>query len=322
VPEAFSAVPTLSRWLSRSRSRPFAADNLEQAALALFGVPCEDDACPVAPFACLGDTGRATSAYCLRADPVHLRADTRGLILFDAATFPFDDDESKALADALTTLLADDGWQLLRGDRRRWYLLGDDPGDLHTTALSGLRGKPVSGRLARGKQAVQWEQRCNELQMLMYSHPVNQRRAERGQPVINGIWIWGGGRLPETMTAAPFTQVFSHKACVRGLALHSGTACEPLPERLDSLLDRIQDGRLLLVLDGLDSAAAYEDLQQWNTVLERYARDWFDPLCAALAGRRLHSLELLPLNGRAYRMQPAQRWQFWKPLRSCRDILT
>ncbi|NHZ69863.1 MAG: hypothetical protein GWP20_01355, partial [Thermotogales bacterium] len=65
----------MSRALSRSQLRSFPAQGLEETALTLFNIRFREHQAPVAPFACLGDSGLAPEGYCLRADPVHLRAD-------------------------------------------------------------------------------------------------------------------------------------------------------------------------------------------------------------------------------------------------------
>ncbi|MFQ5644256.1 MAG: hypothetical protein ACE5FQ_11245, partial [Thiogranum sp.] len=165
----------MSRALSRVRPRRFSADTLETAALDLFAVRFRDDRSPVAPFACLGDTGRAPGAYCLCADPVHLRTDTHGLVLFDAATFALSDEDGRALLGSVADFLAQDGWRLEAGRSGRWYLSGTEQ-ELTTTPLSLLRGKSVADFLPRGEDASVWRQRFNEIQMLMHAHPVNRQR--------------------------------------------------------------------------------------------------------------------------------------------------
>ena len=54
--DVFPAAPALSRWLARAAVEPFAADGMEQAALALFSVTPAGHGLPVAPFRYLADT--------------------------------------------------------------------------------------------------------------------------------------------------------------------------------------------------------------------------------------------------------------------------
>jgi len=287
----------------------------------LFNVEFRDHQAPVAPFSCLGDLGQLPDGYCLRADPVHLRADARGLILFDASTFPLSDEESRALLDSIADFLAQDGWHLESDQARRWYLHGGDCQELISTPLPSLRGKPVSDYLPQGKDAPAWRKRFNELQMLMHAHPVNQQRAERGLPLVNSLWIWGGGLLPAKGEPC-FTRVVTNDATVKGLGIWNASRCEPVPNHADVLLSSLtSDERILIVLDALDVPAAYEDLGHWNDAIERYERDWFQPLLNALARRRLDFLDLFPINGQRFRINFAALLKFWNRSKSYREIL-
>jgi hypothetical protein len=42
----------------------------------------------------------------------------------------------------------------------------------------------------------------NEMQMLLYTHPINDARAARGAPAVNSFWLSGTGDLPAN--APPF----------------------------------------------------------------------------------------------------------------------
>jgi hypothetical protein len=319
--EAFTQAPALSRILCRSRRQTFVARSLEQAALTLFGQCAEQAALPVAPYSYLADTGQTPDSYCLRADPVHLQVDTGGLILFDASTFPFSQEESQALSDSIANFLSQDGWRVNAKHTRRWYLCGASSQQLATLPLSQVRGKSVGELLPRGPDASQWLSRCNEIQMLMTSHPVNQQRAARGLPLVNSLWICGGGVLAEH-SAHCYSKVFANDVFVRGLGMRDAACCEPVPRHAQALLQRIDKGdRTLLVLDDCSAAAAYQHFPHWNEAIERYEQQWFAPLLKALITRQLQSLELFPLNGYRYRMVLHQAWQFWKRSPSYQEVL-
>jgi len=312
----------LSRGLSRSQPQSFPAQGLEETAFTLFNVRFRERQAPVAPFAFLGDSGQPPDGYCLRADPVHLRADARGLILFDASTFSFSDEESRALLDTVADYLGQDGWRLESGRANHWYLGGGGYQELISTPLPLLRGKPVSDYLPRGKDASVWRKRFNEVQMLMHSHPVNQQRAKRGLPLVNSLWVWGGGGSLPARGEQCFTRVVTNDATIKGLGIWNASRCEPVPTHADVLLSNLgSNERVLLTLDALDAPAAYEDLGHWNEALERYERDWFEPLLNALSRRRRGILELLPVNGQRFRMSSAASLKFWKRNKSYREVL-
>ena len=43
----------------------------------------------------------------------------------------------------------------------------------------------------------------NEMQMLMYTHPVNEARSQARRPTVNSFWISGAGALDGTSTSSP-----------------------------------------------------------------------------------------------------------------------
>ena len=256
--------------------------------------------------------GKPPPAGCLRADPVHLRADTRGLILFDASTFALQADEAQALVQTLDTHLAGDGWRLVCKQPQRWYLLGQRTQHLVTSPLPTARATPVSASPCSGEDAATWMRRSNEIQMLMHQHPVNRRRAENGQPAVNSVWLWGGSERPP-LHQPPQIQLAADNLFARGIARESGIPLQDLPKHAFDLLDTTgNDSHLLVVLEACRDAAAYEELAGWEHALAELERDWFAPLVRALKQRRVDVLQLYPLNGRCYRLTRRHLLAIWK----------
>lgn len=243
---------------------------------------------------------------------MHLRADSSGLILFDAASFALGADESRALVDTLAGHLAEDNWQLACRHPQRWYLLGDRKQQLETSPLPVVRGTPVPATPLGGKDAVGWMGRLNELQMLMHSHPVNQQRAGRGQPAVNSVWLWGGGERP-VAPVPPYTGIVSDNVFARGVAGEAGVPALNLPADAAHLLAALHaGGHMLVVLEQCRDAAAYEEIAVWQAALEALERDWFAPLVTALRQHRVDALQLYALNGSCYRLTRARLRAFWK----------
>jgi hypothetical protein len=51
-----------------------------------------------------------------------------------------------------------------------------------------------------GAGAASFHRLQSEIQMLLHEHPVNEARRQRGQLVINTLWLWGGGTAGEVVT--------------------------------------------------------------------------------------------------------------------------
>ena len=295
-------------WLRRASIGDFPATLTEQAIATLCGIAARDST-PVASLTYLEDFGELPPGYCLRADPVHLRADTSGLILFDTASFELDNEESRGLCDALAGHLAADGWELRQRHPHRWYLVGGAPQDLGTLALPAVRGTPVPAVPYSGADAAAWINRVNELQMLLHSHPVNRARAARGRVAVNSLWLWGGGELQHRGSAA-CSRVLSDNPFARGSAHYCGLKVLPGPAAAEQV-PPADDGQLVVLEDCRD-AAAYQDLPAWRAAVLRLERNWFEALIRSLKAGKLDALELYPVNGRAYRLTRRRLLALWK----------
>jgi hypothetical protein len=276
---------------------------------------------PAAACSYFADHDEAPQNWCLRADPVHLHADTSGLILFDATACGLDEEQSRALAAATAEVLAREGRQFSAPHAHRWYLTGPEPGGLQTRPLAEVRGRAVADLLPRGAAAAAWLTRINELQMVLHAHPVNEERAARGYPVINSVWLWGGGTIPRDWPAGPFTRVFASDPVIRGIARLQGIDCSAFGTAGDVLEQSRDDDQVLLVLDDCDNAAAYNDFQRWTAAVEAVEREWLTPLLAAVWSGRLARIDVMPMNGRRYTLRPHSRWRVWRRLRPWQQIL-
>jgi len=295
-------------WLRRAGSSEFPATLTEQAIATLCGIDTRDSA-PVASLTYLEDFGELPDGYCLRADPVHLRADTSGLILFDTASFELGDQESRALGGALASHLAEDGWELRQQHPHRWYLVGGEPQDLGSPALPAVRGTPVPAVPFSGADAAAWINRLNELQMLLHSHPANRARAARAQVAVNSLWLWGGGE-PQQRGNAACGRVLSDNPFARGSARYCGLAALPRPAAAEQATP--VDNGLLVVLEDCRDAAAYQDMAAWRAAVQRLEHDWFKVLIRSLKAGKLDALDLYPVNGRVYRLTRRRLLAFWK----------
>ncbi|GLS04091.1 hypothetical protein GCM10007860_12370 [Chitiniphilus shinanonensis] len=272
-----------------------------------YGLP----ALPVAPLTLALDAPGEEAGYWLRADPVHLRANRDQLTLSDAAPLAIRPDEAAALVEALNRLLAEDGLRLIAPTPTRWYLcLPRDPG-LETTPLHAVIGRDIHPALPRGADALQWHRLLNEIQMLLYTHPVNDARFEAGQPQINSLWLWGGGESPLPSTPeAPSDTVYTADPLVAALTAAGKGRVEP-PAGVDEL-----SATGMVVLDQLADPAGYGDAYAWREAWLALERDWFAPLAARLRRGELEEVALtFPELGLAVETGAGARWRFWRGAR-------
>jgi hypothetical protein len=67
---------------------------------------------------------------------------------------------------------------------------------LATASLERVRGQSVDRWMPRQDAAKLVRRLQNEMQMLLYTHPINDARVARGAPMVNSFWLSGTGDLP------------------------------------------------------------------------------------------------------------------------------
>lgn len=294
---------------------------VEAAITELFGVG-NPTAPPVAALSYQHDFGQAPPGPCLRADPVHLRADTNGLVLFDATTFELNDTDSRALAARLNEHLGPTDCRLQWGHPHRWYLLCESGLPAATDALPQRRGASVAAAPIAHDKAALWTTRLNEFQMLLHTHPLNQQRAARGQAVVNSVWLWGGGEL-DLAGLSRFNLCMAADACALGAADLCAMATLDPDEGPGPLLQAmVCDSQALLVVDACREAGDYGDFAAWHAGVQTLDVHWLSPLLTALRAGHIDRLDLLPLDGRCYRLEKRQLCAFWKRVRDYREVIS
>lgn len=262
-----------------------------------FGVASQRD-WPVAPLMRAYDAGEAPAdmgpAYFLRAEPVHLRADRARLVLAQRV----DDltaDEARALAADLDAHFAADGCALESWPAGRWYLRVPEAPHISTTPLARALGHSVQPLLPQGEDALAWHRLINEAQMLLHHHPVNAAREERGVPVVNSLWLWGGGTAPAPEPQdVLFDSVYADDALAHAAAHAAQRPGHALPANATALLEaRAAQERTLVILDAAERAAVQADPGAWQQALDGVDRAWIAPLLEALRGGRLTALTLV-----------------------------
>ncbi len=287
--------------LERQPRRPF-----ETVLTNCFGLA----AAPCGALRLLGE-GRdeARSGHWLCADPVHLRFHQERIILADAGAFDLADDEAQGIVEALNAEFADIG-QFHVASARRWYLKLNVAVDHPVEPISAVAGRRVDGELAgNALPLTRW---LNEVQMFLHGHPVNERRQAAGQPVVNSLWLWGGGSLPTSPTPE-FSAVFSNNPLAAGLARAAGLPLFDCPAALAGVFPSGGE-QPLVVLDQLLSRVLYEDGEGWRGDFEQLESDWFAPLKKTLGSKvdRISLIAPTVYGELRYTLTGGDRWKLWK----------
>lgn len=105
-------------------------------------------------------------------------------------------DESRALLAAMQPYFAQDGIALEYDAPTLWLARGELFRDFPTASLDRVIGRVIDRWMPHGPHARPLRRLQQEMQMLLYTHPVNEERTAGGQAPVNSFWVSGTGALP------------------------------------------------------------------------------------------------------------------------------
>lgn len=128
--------------------------------------------------------------------PCHWQVNSDHVRMADPADSRISEAESRALMEAMRSFFAEDGIQLHDWHDGHWLARGAVFRDLQTASLARAAGGAVDHWLPRQPQARSLRRLQNEMQMLLYTHPVNDARTAAHLLPVNSFWVSGTGSLP------------------------------------------------------------------------------------------------------------------------------
>lgn len=257
----------------------------------------------------LGAADRVAADDWLCLDPVHLRFDQNRLLVDNPRQLALNGVEAEQFAVSLAPVFAAFG-ELQVLAPQTWNLrLASAPPLPPTPPLPDSIARAAIP-LPPGAAWAAWRQAINEAQMVLHSHPVNQAREAAGQAVVNSLWPWGHGRLPQPAANA-HDALWSNDPVAQGAAQLLGMQAVALP----ACFARQSDRAPLAIVDILEQPARSGDAQQWREQLVRLETDWLAPLHEALRHGRLDRLHLIaPGETATFELDFRRRdaWKFWR----------
>jgi hypothetical protein len=293
-------LPALEKLLARGSAGTTPAQTPEGWLCTAFGVEA------VAPVRAFADGLAVEEGYWLCADPVNLQLQ-RAQILLRPDVLP-SREEAEALCAALNGHFAGAGLQFLAPHPQRWYVRLAQAPQLTTAPLRQAAWRDTKFHQPQGADALQWQRIATEAQMVLHAHPLNQARAARGAPVINSLWLWGGGR------AQPLRKAFDAAGGDSALgAAFARAAALAWSDSLQALLDGEFESGLWLC-EAMNAAQQRGDHFAWREAVQRFEQDCALLLQALRAGR-LHRLDLVVMQEsvtRSFGLARASAWKLWR----------
>ncbi len=139
--------------------------------------------------------------------PCHWQLGMDHVLLSDPAHLQLADDASRTLMAAAAPMLREDGIDVSYVRADAWLAKGEVFRDLTTWSMNRAMGQRLTPDLLAStptpSHAALLRRLQSELQMLFYTHQVNEQRESAGRLPINALWIAGAGILSEARPPHP-----------------------------------------------------------------------------------------------------------------------
>ena len=203
-------LPNLAKLLQRmtpSQQRDGSPESLtplfEHIRAAAMGTDADDGLVPWAALAAVQDAALpkpdATEGWAW-ITPCHWQVNADHVEMLDPADLALTAQESGTLMEAMRAYFAEDGITLHPAPASMgagtWLAHGVALKGLPTASLERARGATVDRWMPRQPQAKPLRRLQNEMQMLLYTHPLNDARQAERKTTINSFWVSGTGTLP------------------------------------------------------------------------------------------------------------------------------
>jgi hypothetical protein len=193
----------LQRLLARLHAGPALtgdAQNLspphERARARALGLTDADGAIPWAAWEHASSGQAPGDAAWAWISPCHWHVAQDHVQMHPLETLQLDAPASQELLAAVAPYFREDGIELSLLTPTRWLARGEIFRGLACASLDRVCGRRVDDWLPRAQAARPLRRLQQEMQMLLYTHPVNEVREQAGLRPVNSFWVSGAGALP------------------------------------------------------------------------------------------------------------------------------
>ena len=156
------------------------------------------------------DTSTPADSAWAFVTPCHWQVRTDHVTLDDPAALQLDEAASRELLAVLAPWFAGDGITLHYDQPTRWLAEGAPLAGLATASLERVLHRDLRMWLPDPQRAATLHRLQSEMQMLLYTHPLNDAREAHGLPTVNAFWLHGAGALPAAAAPVAGTQITVH----------------------------------------------------------------------------------------------------------------
>lgn len=134
--------------------------------------------------------------------PCHWHMARGQTLMLDPRDLALDDEASLGFMNAMKPYVEEDGLQLDWHDALHWRLSGPALKAWHAHDLDQVVGRDVQALLNDAPWPAPLNRLHIEMQMLLYTHALNDQRGQRGLPSVNAFWVHGVGEWPAVAEGA------------------------------------------------------------------------------------------------------------------------
>ena len=132
--------------------------------------------------------------------PCHWAMGREHATMTDPAALALTDLDARTLLQAMQPYFETEGITLHGAAPDRWLAEGEIFRTLPTASLDRVMGRNVDAWLPASKKIKLLQ---NEMQMLLYTHPLNDERSLKRLQTVNSFWLSGTGALAQASTTPP-----------------------------------------------------------------------------------------------------------------------
>ena len=176
----------------------------ERALARELGLPAGNGLTPWAARDVRKNGGQRSTAAWAFITPCHWRLATDHFLMDDPDLLQIEEQESKELMGAMAGFFLEDGITLHYASPTCWRAEGEVFRGLPSASLDRVRGRSLDIWMPEGGQGRPLRRLQSEMQMLLYTHPVNDAREARGLAPVNAFWVSGTGAWPESARSGMF----------------------------------------------------------------------------------------------------------------------
>lgn len=230
--------------------------------------------------------------------PTAIQPEHRGIYLLGDRPLNLSEAERKQLREELHAWMSEDGLSLHSTLSEHWLLSLNKRNDFHSTPYLQVIGRDAMTVMPHGADALFWQAKLTEWQMIMQRSFINQQRQIAQQPVIQAAHLWGESAA-HTPHSTRIKAVFTDSDAIAQWLTKCATAIRVFP--LDQLPRHPFDEVAVIAVNG-EPAWAYGDVTPWQHYWQTV-----DAFFNASPQQRIY-----PDNGFCYHAKPLQRFRIWR----------